>query len=471
MLFNSLEFFGFLTVVFAVYWAVKGRRAQNVLLLVASYVFYACWDWRFLALLVGLSAVAHACAGLASAGPRGRGRYGVWTICVVGLGALGLFKYFNFFMDSFAALSAAIGLRWSPVMLKLGLPMGISFFTFKAISYVVDCYKGKIEPSKSWLETVLYVGFFPQIAAGPIDRATNLMPQFAVARTFDFDRATRGLAQIAYGLFKKMVVADTLCMYVDKAFANPELYGSIACLIAAVFYSIQIYCDFSGYSDVACGTCRLLGFEPMLNFDRPYLSRTFSEFWRRWHISLSFWFRDYVYIPLGGSRVPFWKIVRNLWIVFLLSGLWHGAAWTFVIWGGLHALFQTFGLMKRKVSRNTPPSQKLPHIVLDIALVNLGVAFAWIFFRAHSFVELKTFMSVLFGGFWKTTLMGLCAGLGPMVLLVCCVSILLLGLSYFTPRDCAFRSVRGRFAFTLACSAAVVVLGIPAGGEFIYFQF
>ena len=355
MLFNTLSFAGFLTAVFIAYWAVRGCRAQNALLLVASYVFYACWNWRFLAILVGLSAVTHCMTRIAAQ----HRRLAVWVVCVLGLGTLGLFKYFNFFMNSFEVLSASIGLHWSPVMLKLGLPMGISFFTFKAISYVVDCYQGKVKPSASWLDSFLYVGFFPQIAAGPIDRATNLLPQIVAERKFDFDQATRGLAQIAYGLFKKMVVADTLCMYVNKAFANPELYGSIACLIAAVFYSIQIYCDFSGYSDVACGTCRLLGFEPMLNFDRPYLSRTFSEFWRRWHISLSFWFRDYVYIPLGGSRVPFWKVVRNLWIVFLLSGLWHGAAWTFAIWGGLHALFQTFGLMKRKMSRNAPPVSEI----------------------------------------------------------------------------------------------------------------
>ena len=316
MLFNTLAFAGFLTVVFIAYWAVKGRAAQNGLLLAASYVFYACWDWRFLALLVGLSVVTHLAA-------KAGGKKSIWLVCAVGLGTLGLFKYFNFFSTSFATLFAAVGLHWSPVMLKLGLPMGISFFTFKTISYVVDCYQGKLTPSSSWGDTFLYVGFFPQIAAGPIDRATNLLPQFAAERKFDFEQASRGLAQIAYGLFKKMVVADTLCMYVDKAFGNPELYGSIACLIAALFYSIQIYCDFSGYSDVACGTCRLLGIEPMLNFDRPYLSRTFSEFWRRWHISLSFWFRDYVYIPLGGSRVAFWKVVRNLWIVFLLSGLWH----------------------------------------------------------------------------------------------------------------------------------------------------
>lgn len=470
MLFNSIEFFGFLVVVFAAYWAVKGRRTQNVLLLVASYVFYVCWDWRFLALLVWISAVAHVCAGLASTGPRGRGRYGVWTICLVGLGALGLFKYFNFFTTSFAALSAAVGLTWSPVMLKLGLPMGISFFTFKAISYVVDCYKGKIAPSKSWLETFLYVGFFPQIAAGPIDRATNLMPQFAAVRTFDFDRATRGLAQIVYGLFKKMVVADTLCMYVDKAFANPELYGLIACLIAAIFYSIQIYCDFSGYSDVACGTCRLLGFEPMLNFDRPYLSRTFSEFWRRWHISLSFWFRDYVYIPLGGSRVPFWKIVRNLWIVFLLSGLWHGAAWTFVIWGGLHALFQTFGLMKRKMSRNAPPSQKLTHIALDVALVNLGVTFAWIFFRAESFSNAMKFVShmVMDLNFKVRDVIFLSGG---MTFAFICAALLIFIGSEFMSVDFKFKTRKGLLAFLTLQIVAIVFLSASNTGEFIYQSF
>ena len=464
MLFNSLEFFGFLTVVFAAYWAVKGCRAQNWLLLAASYAFYACWDWRFLVLLAGLSAVTHFAARLG-------GKKSVWLVCLAGLGTLGVFKYFNFFAASFAAWSAAIGLHWSPVMLKLGLPMGISFFTFKAISYVVDCHQGKLKPSTTWRDTFLYIAFFPQIAAGPIDRATNLMQQFAKKRTFDFDQASRGLAQIAYGLFKKMVVADLLCMYVDKAFGNPEFYGSIACLIAVVFYSIQIYCDFSGYSDVACGTCRLLGIEPMLNFDRPYLSRSFSEFWRRWHISLSFWFRDYVYIPLGGSRVPFWKIIRNLWIVFLLSGLWHGAAWTFVIWGGLHALFQTCGLVKRKMLRIPPPSQKLPHILLDVMVVNAGVAFAWIFFRAHTFAELKTFLSVLFGAHWQFSMMRLCAGTGPMMFFVSCIAVLGLACSYLTPRDCAFKMTSSRFLFTLACAAAIIFFGVPTGGEFIYFQF
>ena len=465
MLFNTLQFFGFLTLVFSVYWAMKGVRAQNALLLVASYVFYAIWDWRFLGLLIGLSVVAHLCACRAAE----RNRLPVWIVCLVGLGTLGLFKYYNFFADSFSALSAAVGFKWAPVMLKLGLPMGISFFTFKAISYVVDCYQGKVKPAEHWVDALLYVGFFPQIAAGPIDRATNLLPQFAAKRTFDFDRATRGLAQIAYGLFKKMVVADLLCMYVDKAFANPALYGSQTCMIAAVFYSIQIYCDFSGYSDVACGTCRLLGFEPMLNFDRPYLSKSFSEFWRRWHISLSFWFRDYVYIPLGGSRVPFWKIVRNLWIVFLLSGLWHGAAWTFVIWGGLHALFQTLGLLKRKLTNAQAGNRTIR--TLEQFTVFLGVTFAWIFFRAHSFAELKFFLSVLFSGQWKFNMMSLCAANGPMMMTICCLSVLLLALSYLTPRDCAFKTTRGKFLFTLTCAAFVVLLGIPCGGEFIYFQF
>ena len=462
MLFNTLAFAGFLTAVFIVYWALRGRVAQNGLLLAASYVFYACWDCRFLAILVGLSAVAHLAAKVG-------GKKSVWLVCAVGLGTLGLFKYFNFFSTSFAALSAAVGLQWSPVMLKLGLPMGISFFTFKAISYVVDCYQGKLTPSASWCDTFLYIGFFPQIAAGPIDRATNLLPQFAAERKFDFEQASRGLAQIAYGLFKKMVVADTLCMYVDKAFGNPELYGSIACLIAAFFYSIQIYCDFSGYSDVACGTCRLLGFEPMLNFDRPYLSRTFSEFWRRWHISLSFWFRDYVYIPLGGSRVPFWKIIRNLWIVFLLSGLWHGAAWTFVIWGGLHALFVTYDAFKKKFPMLL--FDFASKLRLDVPITFLGVTFAWIFFRAHTFAELKAFLSVLFGAHWQFSMMRLCAGLGPMLFLAACLSVVALSMSYLMPRDCSFKTVRAKFLFTLACAAMVIFFGVPSGGEFIYFQF
>lgn len=357
MLFNSATFFIFLMTVFAAYWMIRERRAQNAFLLIASYVFYGWWDWRFLGLIIGCSAVNYWAGGyIAATKERTKRRLALATCCVVCLGTLGLFKYYNFFVESLCCL---FNMSAESLTMRLVLPVGISFFTFQALSYTIDIALSKLKPAASWVEFFAFIAFFPQLVAGPIERATNLLPQFQRPRQFDFDKAMHGLCLIGYGLFKKMVVADTLALYVDKAFYMPELYSSVTCIIAAIFFAIQIYCDFSGYSDVARGVAQLFGFKLMVNFDRPYLATSFADFWRRWHISLSTWFKDYVYIPLGGNRVPFWMIIRNLWIVFLLSGLWHGAAWTFVVWGGLHALFLTLGLVKRKVSRNAPPVSEI----------------------------------------------------------------------------------------------------------------
>lgn len=361
MLFNSIGYISFLVGIFAAYWALPWQKARNAFLLVASYCFYACFGWRFLGLIAGLTAVSFFCG-------KWRSKGSVWTTCVAGLGILGIFKYYNFFVES---VNATLGLELST--LNLVLPVGISFFTFKAISYVVDCYKGKIEATANLVDYALYISFFPQLAAGPIDRAGNILPQLASRREFDFDQTTRGMCQIAYGLFKKMVIADSLASYVRLVFDTPDFYGAGACVIAMLFYTIQIYCDFSGYSDIACGSCRLLGIEPMMNFDRPYLAKSFSEFWRRWHISLSTWIRDYVYIPLGGSRCILPRIIFNTWVVFVLSGLWHGAAWTFVAWGALHALYLTIELvLKRRNLTVPPPPHCVPLCGVCMGVVSLG---------------------------------------------------------------------------------------------------
>ena len=472
MLFNSLTFAAFILLAFVGYWALGShRRLQNLFLLVGSYVFYGWWNWRYLFLIASCSAVNFA-AGRIIYESRNRcvRRMALVVCCVVCIGALCYFKYFNFFAESFASLLALVGIKCNPLVLNVMLPVGISFFTFQALSYTIDIMLGKLEPTRDWVEFFVFISFFPQLVAGPIERATNLLPQFQRARAFDCDAATHGLCLVAYGLFKKMVVADNLAVYVDSVFRMPELFTSLTCIIGAVFFSIQIYCDFSGYSDCARGIARLFGFELMVNFDRPYLATGFIEFWRRWHISLSTWFKDYVYIPLGGNRMGFAKLIRNIWIVFLLSGLWHGAAWTFIIWGALHALYQTLALLKRRCVGEAKP-RTWWFKALSVAVVNTGVVFAWIFFRARSFAELKSYLSVLFGCKFKTTMMGLYAAQGPMTFAVCCIAAGLLAVSYAAPRDCAFKAQSSRLLFTIGCIAAIVFLGMPSGGEFIYFQF
>ena len=471
MLFNSLVFFIFLPVVFAGYWWIGDRKKQNLWLLVASYIFYGWWDWRFLFLIAGCSAVNYWAGGyIARVNEKWKRRLALSACVIVCVGALCVFKYYNFFAESFCAL---FGLNPDTLTFRIILPVGISFFTFQALSYTIDIALGKLIPAKSWVEYFTFIAFFPQLVAGPIERASSLLPQFQRNRTFDYDAAMHGLCLMGYGLFKKMVVADTLAMYVDKVFAMPELYSSVTCIIGALFFSIQIYCDFSGYSDVARGVARLFGFELMVNFNRPYLSTSFSEFWRNWHISLSTWFRDYVYIPLGGNRVGLAKWIRNTLVVFLLSGLWHGAAWTFVIWGGLHGLFLVFeGFGKRCLHSPMPKTGEMRMRSFAYAImVNVGVVFAWVFFRSSTFEELSRYFAVLFSGRFSTSMMSLCAGQGPMHFLFCLIVIFLLALSYLPPRDCKFATNRGRILFSICCMIAIVFLAVPSGGEFIYFKF
>lgn len=471
MLFNSLAFAIFLPVTLGIYWLLKQQTWQNLFLLIVSYLFYGWWDWRYLFLIAGCSLVNYLSGIVIGGSTKPWVRRGMLTLsCLVCLGALCLFKYFNFFIESFASLFALFGIQWSPIVLNLMLPVGISFFTFQALSYTIDVTLGKLKPTRNLIDFFVFISFFPQLVAGPIERATNLLPQFQRPRTFNPDEAMHGIALLVYGLFKKMVVADTLSAYVDQVFQNYPLYNSTTCIIGAFFFAIQIYCDFSGYSDSARGIAKLFGFELMLNFNRPYLSRSFTEFWRRWHISLSTWFKDYLYIPLGGNRVSSPKMLRNLWIVFLVSGLWHGANWTFLFWGALHALYQTIAFAKSKLIHYTLP-QRWYTLMFQILVVNSGVLFAWIFFRAESLTHATDFIRVITRCDFSGSLMALCAGNGPLAFLFCWLSIALLGITYITPADGRFKTFKGYGLFIAFLILSIVFFGQAAGGEFIYFQF
>ena len=342
MLFNSIDFAIFLPIVFILYWFVtkNNLKFQNLLIVLASYVFYGWWDWRFLA-LIAFSTLIDYTIGiklLKQENPTKR-KLLLWTSILVNLGFLGFFKYYNFFLDNFITAFSFFGQNIQAYSLNIILPVGISFYTFQTLSYSIDIYRRKLEPTKDFLAFSAFVCFFPQLVAGPIERATHLLPQFYNKRQFDYAKAVDGLRQIIWGLFKKIVIADNCAQFANEIFNNSVDHNGSTLVLGALFFTFQIYGDFSGYSDIAIGTSRLFGFDLMQNFNFPYFSRDIAEFWRRWHISLSTWFRDYLYIPLGGSRGGTWMKVRNTFIIFIVSGFWHGANWTFIIWGALNAIY------------------------------------------------------------------------------------------------------------------------------------
>ena len=392
MLFNSLTFAIFFPIVFLLYWFVfnKSLKLQNFFLIICSYFFYGFWDWRFVFLLA-FSTALDFFSGLQIAKASTKVRKRFWLILSVGvnLGFLGFFKYYNFFIESFAELLTNVGFSPHYSTLHIILPVGISFYTFHGLSYVFDIYNEKIKPSHNWNNYALFVSFFPLLVAGPIERATHLLPQVEKVRTFNYSKAVNGLKQILWGLFKKMVIADNCAKLADIAFTNPDQYSGSTLTLGVIMFAIQIYGDFSGYSDIALGTARLLGLELLQNFRFPYFSRDIAEFWRRWHISLTTWFRDYLYIPLGGSRVSKIKVVRNTFIIFLVSGFWHGANWTFIAWGAFHAiLFLPLILLnKNRTYTNTVAEKKnLPNIkeLCQMFVTFLLVVVGWVFFRADS---------------------------------------------------------------------------------------
>jgi D-alanyl-lipoteichoic acid acyltransferase DltB (MBOAT superfamily) len=401
MLFNSIDFAIFLPIVFLLYWFVVNRnlRLQNILIITASYVFYAWWDWRFLSLII-FSTVTDYLVGLGLKKQENKAKRKILLgiSILVNLGFLGFFKYYNFFLDNFIDAFSFLGVEIKANSLNLILPVGISFYTFQTLSYTIDVYRQKIPATRDIISFSAFVSFFPQLVAGPIERAANLLPQFQIKRKFDYSKAVDGMQQILWGLFKKIVIADNCAEYVNLIFNNPGDFTGSTLVLGALLFTFQIYGDFSGYSDIAIGTARLFGFSLMRNFAYPYFSRDIAEFWRRWHISLSTWFRDYLYIPLGGSRGGTWMKVRNTFIIFIVSGFWHGANWTFIVWGALNAVYFLPLLLTNRNRSNLDiigQGKYLPSIKEFLGMsVTFGLTVvAWIFFRAenigHAFQYLK----------------------------------------------------------------------------------
>lgn len=387
MLFNSLEFAIFLIISFLVYWFLLAHRlkARNLFILIISYFFYGWWDYRFL-VLIFISSLTDYLLGIKiykTNNKRFKKHFLIISL-LVNLGLLFTFKYFNFFVDSFNSIIEQIGFRSDIRTLRLILPVGISFYTFQTLSYTIDIYKKKLKPTYNIIEFFAFVSFFPQLVAGPIERAKNLLPQFSKIYKFNYEEFKDGIIQITWGLFKKVVIADNCAKYVEYIFNNYSTLNSITLILGVVYFAFQIYCDFSGYSDIAIGTSKLFGFKLSTNFNYPYFSENISEFWRRWHISLSTWFRDYVYIPLGGNRVKKYRYLLNIIIVFTVSGLWHGANWTFIFWGFLHGLFFILYYFLEKIDL-LPKIRK--YKIVNISITFTLVCVSWIFFRASNITQ------------------------------------------------------------------------------------
>lgn len=481
MSFISLVFPAFLAIAFCLYWFVFGRnyRWQNVFVVLASYIFYGWWDWRFLGLIAFTSICSWSCGILIGSfrnAPRKARAVSVANI-IINLGILAIFKYYDFFAQSFADLF--LGGRSEGLLLNLILPVGISFYTFQALSYSIDVYRGRLEPVRDVVQFFAYVSFFPQLAAGPIERAANLLPQFGRPRTFEYSLAVDGLRQILWGYFKKIVVADTCAVYVDDVFAHTQSFSGMQLIAGAFFFAFQIYGDFSGYSDIAIGTAKLFGIRLTQNFRTPYFSRSIAEFWRRWHISLMTWFRDYLYIPLGGSRGSKLKVIRNTFIVFLLSGLWHGANWTYVAWGAYNALLFIPLILSgntRKFRDDISPRRLLPswkdclRIMLTFFMVMLG----WILFRSDTLADAAAYFLKMWQWGPGTGLDFLLSGTFLYrffwIAVLAIVEWLSSSGSHVLSLD-AIHSRLARYAVYVALVALIILFSDNSSPNFIYFQF
>ena len=404
MFFNSFHFALFLPLIFVLYWFVfnKSKSTQNFLLICASYYFYSCWNWHFLFLLVFSTLLDYfAALQIEKSKTAKRSKIILWICVSINLGFLGVFKYYNFFADSFSALLLSCGINASPVLLNIILPVGISFYTFHGLSYIIDIYYKRIKAEPNFIDYSLFVSYFPLLVAGPIERATHLLPQIKVKRNFDFDKAKQGIHQIIWGLVKKIVIADSCAVYANQIFDHYQNMNSLSLILGSVYFAFQIYGDFSGYSDIALGTSKLFGIDLLKNFDFPYFSRDIAEFWRKWHISLSSWFKDYVYIPLGGSAGSTWLKVRNTFIIFLVSGFWHGANWTYVAWGFINALYFLPLLLLKQNRKNINTIQLTFNFSSFKEIFNLlltfGITcFAWIFFRSKSITDAFLYIKKIF---------------------------------------------------------------------------
>jgi D-alanyl-lipoteichoic acid acyltransferase DltB (MBOAT superfamily) len=472
MLFNSWSFLPFIIAVLLLYYVLPFRW-QNRMLLVASCVFYGAWDWRFLILLFGSTAIDFFVGRSihASANPRARKRLLILSV-VANLGILGFFKYFNFFTDSAVHLLNLLGLHVSPVVLAVGLPVGISFYTFHAMSYTIDIYRGKLEPVRNFWDYMLFVLYFPQLVAGPIARASALIPQVTNPRSIRLRQVLEGLWLMLWGFFKKMVVADNLAVIADRVFNAQDPGTGLQCLVGCYAFAYQIYCDFSGYTDIARGLGKIMGFELSLNFNQPYLARNPVDFWRRWHISLSTWLRDYLYIPLGGNRHGTLLTYRNLMLTMLLGGLWHGAAWNFVLWGAYHgALLAGHRLLFG--ARGAEDAEAKPGLAFGflswVVMFHL-TCLGWLFFRASSLTQIGTILGRMASGLVLDEVV-----IGSLFLVVFLVALLWLVEVWLRNTDApwtrwGWNVGLGPVAVSVLL-AAIFFLTAGASKQFIYFQF
>ena len=465
MLFNSVEFLFFLPIVFFLYWFLFKNKLnlQNLFIVVASYLFYGWWDWRFLLLIVFSTLLDYVIGLKMITSKTEKSRKLLLTISLItNLGLLFVFKYYHFFIDSFAIAFPYLTSSNSIFNLTIILPVGISFYTFQTLSYNIDIYKHKLKPTSNFIAFAAFVSFFPQLVAGPIERATHLLPQFLKNRKFNYPQAVTGIQLIAWGFFKKLVIADNAAIIVNGIFNNYQTQTSTSLILGAILFAFQIYGDFSGYSDIAIGLSRLFGFDLMTNFKFPYLSKNISEFWKRWHISLSTWFRDYVYIPLGGSKTTKQKAIRNILIVFIVSGFWHGANWTFIFWGMIHALLY--------IPLFLGSTLKLPKVI-KITWTFLLVTLAWIFFRAKNIKEAFEYIYLIVNNnnthnFYLST--------RKYLLITCiCLSaiVYLLSTEYYFNKRNKYEILLNKYWLILMITITVFLGAFKNHASFIYFQF
>ncbi len=488
MLFNSLQFMIFFPIVVILYFMIS-YKYRWILLLMASYYFYMSWNPKYMILILTSTLITYL-SGISIGNTNDKQKKKLYLILslISNLGILFIFKYYNFSVDSINSILEVLNIKMGIPNLKLLLPVGISFYTFQALSYSMDVYRDKIKPEKHFGIYALYVSFFPQLVAGPIERTEQLLPQFKQTFHFEYKRVTDGLKLMAWGMFKKVVIADRLSILVNQVYGNPTEYAGIPLIIATVFFAFQIYCDFSGYSDIAIGAAQVMGFKLMDNFKRPYFSKSISEFWKRWHISLSTWFKDYLYISLGGNRVSKWRLYFNLFITFTISGLWHGANWTYVIWGALNGFYLVFAIWTKDIRENIaniiglskyPKIRKYWQVFVTFSLI----CFAWIFFRAKNLSEAWYIVTHLFTGmenivsvkYLKDNISGL--GLSKIEFLIAILSIMFMEFVHLVQRHYKIRHMLSekpiwfRWSMYYAIILGIIFFGVFGKNDFIYFQF
>lgn len=475
MAFNSLSFWLVFPFVFGIYWLipVKWNQWRKVFLVLASYLLYMNWKPVFALVLLGVTLVTYLGGRVFESQDDTKiwKRRIVWLFALLGLLPLLLFKYYNFLNDSLSSGFSAIGLKFAMPGLNWTVPVGISFFTFQAVGYMLDVYHGRVKAEKNLLDYVLFVSFFPQVTSGPISTAEELMPQIKATHTFDYEQGKQGLKQLLWGMFIKLVIADRLGMFVDTVYANYIHYNGGTCFLASVFYSLQIYCDFAGYSLMAIGIARTLGFNLIDNFRRPYLAVSVTDFWKRWHISLTRWLTRQVYIPLGGSRCRKARTYWNILITFLVSGIWHGANWTFIFWGMMHGVIQ---IIEKALGWQKYEGKKLVIRLVRTAVTFLLVNFAWVFFRMPSVGEAFGVIGRMFTLLGAPSLASVYGGFAPIVILILALSILMYKelTEEFISRKPAFLSSQVvRWATYVTLFALILCVGVLDGGSFIYVSF